>query len=78
MGRGRRRGRTCSCDLTFANAFAQILDVHSNVLEELPGEIGMLSCLVVLDLSHNHLTDLPLTLANLSNLQTLNVMGAFG
>lgn len=51
----------------------QVLDLHNNLLEKLPDEIGSLKQLKVLHLNNNKLKKIPDSFGNLQLLQTLNL-----
>ncbi|XP_014664831.1 PREDICTED: E3 ubiquitin-protein ligase LRSAM1-like isoform X2 [Priapulus caudatus] len=53
----------------------RVLDIHNNLLEQLPDEIGNMNALQVLNLQNNRLKYLPETIGKLQVLQTLNVKG---
>lgn len=49
----------------------RVLDVHNNLLKELPNEIGELKNLQVLNIENNQLPEVPASIGELKNLQTL-------
>lgn len=50
-----------------------VLDLHDNLLKELPNEIGLLTCLNKLNVSHNRLSGLPPDFFKLGSLRDLNL-----
>ncbi|TRY68578.1 hypothetical protein TCAL_03065 [Tigriopus californicus] len=50
-----------------------VLDLHDNMLKELPNEIGLLTCLSKLNVSHNRLSGLPPDFYRLASLRDLNL-----
>lgn len=53
----------------------EVLDVHSNSLEKITEDFGLMSNLRVLNLENNKIKQLPTSLGNLTNLETLNLSG---